>query len=104
MQKNKLSFLIVLNYFLATTESNSFSPFYNGNDPYESLQDADALLIATEWSLFRTPDFERMKKMMKSNVIFDGRNLYDLQKMSEIGFYYNSIGREVVSPQVPAFS
>jgi UDPglucose 6-dehydrogenase len=74
------------------------------NDPYESLQDADALLIATEWSLFRTPDFERMKKMMKSNVIFDGRNLYDLQKMSEIGFYYNSIGREVVSPQVPAFS
>jgi UDPglucose 6-dehydrogenase len=42
--------------------------------------------------------------MMKSNVIFDGRNLYDLQKMSEIGFYYNSIGREVVSPQVPAFS
>jgi UDPglucose 6-dehydrogenase len=74
------------------------------NDPYESLQDADALLIATEWSLFRTPDFERMKQMMKSNVIFDGRNLYDLQKMSEIGFYYNSIGREVVSPQVPAFS
>ena len=74
------------------------------NDPYETLQDADALLIATEWSLFRTPDFDRMKKMMKSNVIFDGRNLYDLQKMSEIGFYYNSIGREVVSPQVPAFS
>jgi UDPglucose 6-dehydrogenase len=74
------------------------------NDPYETLQDADALLIATEWALFRTPDFERMKQMMKSNIIFDGRNLYDLQRMSEIGFYYNSIGREVVSPQVPAFS
>jgi UDPglucose 6-dehydrogenase len=74
------------------------------NDPYETLQDADALIIATEWSLFRTPDFEKMKFMMKSKIIFDGRNLYDLQRMSEMGFYYNSIGRETVSPQIPAFS
>jgi UDPglucose 6-dehydrogenase len=74
------------------------------SDPYEALQDADALLIATEWSLFRTPDFERMKQMMKTRAIFDGRNLYDLQRMVELGFYYNSIGRETVQASVPAFS
>lgn len=74
------------------------------NDPYEAIQDADALLIATEWALFRTPDFEKMKSTMKEKVIFDGRNLYDLQRMGEIGFYYSSMGRETVSPQVPAFS
>ena len=74
------------------------------NDPYDCLQDADALLIATEWSLFRTPDFERMKQLMKQRVVFDGRNLYDLQRMTEIGFYYNSMGREPVMPSVPAFS
>ncbi|MEP7263785.1 MAG: UDP-glucose/GDP-mannose dehydrogenase family protein [Bacteroidota bacterium] len=73
-------------------------------DPYEALQDADALLIATEWSLFRTPDFEKMKQMMKARVIFDGRNLYDIQRMVELGFYYNSIGREIVQSSVPAFS
>ncbi len=74
------------------------------DDPYATLQDADALIIATEWSLFRTPDFDRMKSMMNGKVIFDGRNLYDLQRMAELGFYYNSIGRETVSPQIPAFS
>lgn len=73
-------------------------------DPYEALQDADALIIATEWSLFRTPNFERMKQVMKQRVIFDGRNLYDLQRMAEIGFYYNSIGRETIQSSVPAFS
>ncbi len=73
------------------------------NDPYDAVEDADALLIATEWSLFRTPDFERMKSSMKGKVIFDGRNLYDLQRMAEMGFHYNSIGREVVSPQIPSF-
>jgi len=74
------------------------------NDPYEACQDADALIIATEWSLFRTPDFERMKKSMRGRVIFDGRNLYDLQRMAELGFYYNSMGRETVAPHIPAFS
>jgi UDPglucose 6-dehydrogenase len=74
------------------------------NDPYEACQDADALIIATEWSLFRTPDFERLKNIMRSRVIFDGRNLYDLQRMAELGFYYNSMGRETVAPHIPAFS
>ncbi|MBK7682121.1 MAG: UDP-glucose/GDP-mannose dehydrogenase family protein [Bacteroidetes bacterium] len=74
------------------------------NDPYEAAQGADAILIATEWALFRTPDFDKLKESMKEKVIFDGRNLYDLQRMAELGFYYNSMGRETVSPQIPAFS
>ena len=65
-------------------------------DPYSALHDADALLIVTEWSLFRTPDFDQVAKLLKNKVIFDGRNLYDLQKMEECGFYYNSIGRKIV--------
>lgn len=63
---------------------------------YEALKDADALLIATEWSPFREPDFTKMKRMLKSPVIFDGRNLYDLETMRSQGFYYSSIGRGTV--------
>ncbi|HYK77021.1 MAG TPA: UDP-glucose/GDP-mannose dehydrogenase family protein [Daejeonella sp.] len=64
---------------------------------YEALEGVDALIIVTEWPVFRTPDFERIENAMKHKVIFDGRNLYDLQKMIDLGFYYNSIGRKVVS-------
>lgn len=64
---------------------------------YEALTDADALVIATEWSVFRTPDFNKVAKNMKSKVIFDGRNLYDLKQMEELGFYYSSIGRRLVN-------
>ncbi|MBB2149778.1 UDP-glucose dehydrogenase family protein [Pedobacter gandavensis] len=67
------------------------------NNQYEALQDADALLIATEWSVFRNPDFEKMEEIMGNKVIFDGRNLYDLQKMVDLGYYYNSIGRSLIS-------
>jgi UDPglucose 6-dehydrogenase len=63
---------------------------------YEALRDADALLIVTEWSVFRTPDFDSLENLLKNKVIFDGRNLYDLQKMIDCGFYYNSIGRKVI--------
>ena len=63
------------------------------SDHYEALNDADALLICTEWSLFRTPDFDKMKKLMKGKIIFDGRNLYSLSQMKELGFTYYSIGR-----------
>jgi UDPglucose 6-dehydrogenase len=66
-------------------------------DRYNALEGADALLIITEWSVFRTPDFEFMKEKLKAPVIFDGRNLYDLERIKECGFYYNSIGRKVVS-------
>ncbi|MBI4946705.1 MAG: UDP-glucose/GDP-mannose dehydrogenase family protein [Bacteroidetes bacterium] len=62
-------------------------------DHYDALKDADALLICTEWPLFRTPDFEKMKKLMKANIIFDGRNLYDKEQMKEHEFIYFSIGR-----------
>ena len=68
-----------------------------GDNQYNILQDADALMIVTEWSVFRTPDFDRMSSLMKSKVIFDGRNLYDLQKMIDCGYYYNSIGRRVIT-------
>ena len=68
-----------------------------GDNQYDILQDADALMIVTEWSVFRTPDFERISSAMKHKVIFDGRNLYDLQRMIDYGYYYNSIGRKVIN-------
>ncbi|HMQ70378.1 MAG TPA: UDP-glucose/GDP-mannose dehydrogenase family protein [Ignavibacteria bacterium] len=66
------------------------------SDHYDALKDADALVIATEWSVFRTPDFDKVTKNLKSKVIFDGRNLYDLKQMEKLGFYYSSIGRRLV--------
>ncbi|MBB4079011.1 UDPglucose 6-dehydrogenase [Lewinella aquimaris] len=65
-------------------------------DQYEALDGADALAIVTEWSVFRTPDFDRMKSLLKQPIIFDGRNLYDLERMQEAGFHYDSIGRQPV--------
>jgi len=70
---------------------------YAGNQ-YEALENADALLIATEWSVFRNPDFEKIDGILKNKVVFDGRNLYDLQKMIDLGYYYNSIGRKLLTP------
>ncbi len=66
------------------------------DNQYEALEEADALLIATEWSEFRTPDFLRIKSLMKRPVIFDGRNLFELYQMEEHGFHYESIGRKVI--------
>lgn len=60
---------------------------------YKALANADALIIATEWSEFRTPDFEAIESTIKSKVIFDGRNVFDVQQMKELGYYYESIGR-----------
>lgn len=65
---------------------------------YDVLQGADALLIVTEWSAFRSPDFERMAALMKHKAIFDGRNLYSLETLRETEFYYESIGRSKVMP------
>jgi UDPglucose 6-dehydrogenase len=65
-------------------------------DQYNALEGADFLVIATEWNTFRSPDFAKIKSMLSTNVIFDGRNLYDLSEMAEQGFYYNSIGRSEV--------
>lgn len=66
-------------------------------DQYEALKGADALAIMTEWSVFRTPDYNHIKSLLNEPIIFDGRNLYDLDRMREYGFYYDSIGRETVS-------
>ena len=63
------------------------------NNYYDALDQADALLIATEWSQFRSPDFNEIEKRLKSKTIFDGRNLYDPKEIKELGFYYESIGR-----------
>ncbi|MEO6288985.1 MAG: UDP-glucose/GDP-mannose dehydrogenase family protein [Ginsengibacter sp.] len=68
---------------------------YSDNQ-YDALEGADALVIATEWSEFRTPDFNKMKSLLKGNVIFDGRNLFDLLRIQESGFHYVSIGRKAV--------
>jgi len=69
---------------------------YFSSDVYQSLQDADALIIATEWSEFRTPDFKEIKNRMAKPVIFDGRNLYAIEQMEQEGFTYYSIGRKDV--------
>ncbi len=64
---------------------------------YAALDDADALVIMTEWPLFRTPDFDKMNLLLKNKVIFDGRNVYELDQMAEMGYTYYSIGRETVN-------
>ncbi|GGD80053.1 UDP-glucose 6-dehydrogenase [Planktosalinus lacus] len=60
---------------------------------YKAVENADALVICTEWSIFRTPDFEKIKEHLTNKVIFDGRNLYEVNEMKEMGFNYFSIGR-----------
>lgn len=67
-------------------------------DEFTALEAADALLIATEWTAFRAPDFARIKKSLKQPVIFDGRNLYEPGEMLALGFHYESIGRQMVKP------
>ncbi len=69
---------------------------YFAEDQYDAINGADALVIVTEWSEFRNPDFKRMENALKSKAIFDGRNVYSLDKMKTLPFYYESIGRETV--------
>ncbi len=63
------------------------------DDSYETLRGADALALVTEWNEFRTPDFQRMKNLMKTPVIFDGRNIYSQEELKKMGFTYYGIGR-----------
>ena len=65
-------------------------------DEYAVLSNCDALLICTEWSIFRNPDFEKIKGRLNDLVIFDGRNLFDTEEMNNKGFYYSSIGRKLI--------
>ena len=64
---------------------------------YDSLKNADALIIATEWNEFRTPDFEKISAALKSKAIFDGRNLFENSQMENLGFHYESVGRKAVT-------
>ncbi len=72
---------------------------YSENE-YDALRGADALVICTEWGIFRNPDFDKMATHLKDKVVFDGRNLFDLAEMNERGFYYSSIGRTSVNVTV----
>jgi UDPglucose 6-dehydrogenase len=65
---------------------------------YDTLKNADALIIATEWNEFRTPNFLKIVTALKNKVIFDGRNVFDVNAIKELGFYYESIGRAVAIP------
>lgn len=65
-------------------------------DQYECLAGADALIIATEWNEFRTPDFSKISSLMNQKTIFDGRNLFDLNIIAELGFHYESVGRKII--------
>jgi UDPglucose 6-dehydrogenase len=65
--------------------------YYRRN--YDALKDADALLIVTEWNEFRRPNFEQIKRLLKTPVIFDGRNIFDPEELRKMGFSYYSIGR-----------
>lgn len=67
------------------------------DDQYSALDNADALIIATEWNEFKNPDFTRIKKSLKKPIIFDGRNLFSPDKMAELNFHYESIGRRTVN-------
>lgn len=69
---------------------------YFAENQYDALAGADFLVIATEWNTFRSPDFDKIKAALKEKVIFDGRNLYSLSEMNELGFYYYSVGRKTV--------
>ena len=65
---------------------------------YETVRGADALVISTDWDEFKTPDFDKLKTLLKSPVIFDGRNLYKTSQMERLGFVYHSVGRATVRP------
>ncbi|MBE6339640.1 MAG: UDP-glucose/GDP-mannose dehydrogenase family protein [Bacteroidales bacterium] len=62
-------------------------------DMYDALNNADALLLLTEWKQFRMPDWKQVKKLLKTPLVVDGRNIYDAKELAENGFYYNCIGR-----------
>jgi UDPglucose 6-dehydrogenase len=74
------------------------------HDMYEALEGADALLIMTEWPVFRTPDFEKMNQKLKNKVIFDGRNLFEPEEMEQIGYHYESVGRQPVHHNTETYS
>jgi UDPglucose 6-dehydrogenase len=69
---------------------------YFATDEYDALSGADFLVVVTEWNEFRSPDFDKIKSLLKEQVVFDGRNVYSLDQMKQLGFYYESIGRSTI--------
>lgn len=78
---------------IETTKAVFGNEIQYAHEPYEVLEGADALAVLTEWHEFRRPDFDRIKTLLKSPVVFDGRNLYKPHRMRELGFTYYSMGR-----------
>jgi len=78
---------------MSNVESEYQDKISFGANQYEVLEGADCLIICTEWAVFRTPDFGKLKNLLNAPVIFDGRNLYDVDEMEKQGFHYTSIGR-----------
>ena len=72
--------------------------FFIAKNAYEAAEGADGLCIVTEWQEFRSPDFDRLKEILKSPLIFDGRNLYDPGMVKRFGFTYYAIGRGNQAP------
>jgi UDPglucose 6-dehydrogenase len=70
------------------------------DNQYDALTGASALLVVTEWSEFRNPDFDKIADALVHPCIFDGRNVYSLDRMAELGFYYESIGRKTINARV----
>jgi len=64
---------------------------------YDGLENADALIVLTEWQVFRMPDFDKISNMLKNKLIFDGRNIFDVEDMKELGYTYYSIGRTSIN-------
>lgn len=85
---------------MANVKNSIKEEVYYAKDQYDALEGADALLIATEWSEFRNPDFNKIETSLKNPVIFDGRNVYTLEKMEAMPFYYESIGRKTVHAEI----
>jgi UDPglucose 6-dehydrogenase len=81
---------------IANTKKQYGEKIEYASNMYDCLENADALIIATEWTVFRNPDFTRMKTLLKTPVIFDGRNLYTFEEMDKFGFEYFCIGRKKI--------
>jgi UDPglucose 6-dehydrogenase len=87
---------------MENVESKIGNKIKYADNAYDALHNADGLIVVTEWSEFRSPDFKKIQNYMNDKVIFDGRNLFEPEQMKELGFHYESIGREAVSAKVTA--
>jgi len=96
LQKNGASVTAYDPEAMATTKAVLGDSIKYAKISYEALEGADALIIVTEWNEFRNPNFEKIRSLIKDPVIFDGRNLYDLEKLKDLNFVYYSIGRKTI--------